>query len=543
MSSGTVIDISSDYKYWTDRFVIKPRELDNEQGQAIWETMCAAAAGDTAALRRLLDRDPALSRSEYWYQHPLHYAVRGGHLDAVKLLLDAGGDPEWNAYDGKLAAMARDRGHEEVARLLDDACKKRGRVAPTADHPIHDFAKLGDTQNLRTQLDADATLLERGDKDGATPLHHAARCGRRDAIVLLLERGANIHAALGGFLGTELQPIDLAIWGSNPLAPRTGDLETAQLLREHGAAYDLTIACAFGDLDGVREFLDQDPSLIRTMRACGRRPLCGATEFGHTPVVRLLLDRGADPNWPEAGATRGTSLRTASSMDDRELVELLLAHGADPNAYLDSGGTAIGWASEELRPLMIAHGGKLDPTDDEILKRVKEDLPSAQREFGDVFTMICSDGKREFLAQLLQAGLRVPPTLTCCKGYLLSDLEMFKMLLASGMDPNLPNWQHQTLLHDVCSGGGRGQVAKQLAFARILLDAGANISAKEEVYRSTPLGFAARNNMPDMVEFLLSRGAPANLPGDEPWSTPLAWAERRGHAEIAQILRNHGARR
>ena len=76
-----------------DGFVIEPLELDNEQGQAIWETMCAADAGDTAALRRLLDKDPGLSRSEYWYQHPLHYAVRGGHLEAVKLLLDAGGDP------------------------------------------------------------------------------------------------------------------------------------------------------------------------------------------------------------------------------------------------------------------------------------------------------------------------------------------------------------------------------------------------------------------------------------------------------------------
>ena len=193
--------------------------------------------------------------------------------------------------------------------------------------------------------------------------------------------------------------------------------------------------------------------------------------------------------------------------------------------------------------MMIAHGGRLDPTDDEILKRVKEDLSSAQREFGGVFPMICGDGKREFLAQLLEAGLRVPPTLTSCKGYLLNDIEMFKMLLANGMDPNLPNWQRQTLLHDVCGGGGRGQVEKQLAFARILLDAGANISAKEEVYRSTPLGFAARNNMPDMVEFLLSRGAPSNLPDDEPWSTPLAWSERRGHVEIAQILRNHGATR
>ena len=46
-----------------------------------------------------------------------------------------------------------------------------------------------------------------------------------------------------------------------------------------------------------------------------------------------------------------------------------------------------------------------------------------------------------------------------------------------------------------------------------------------------------------MVEFLLARGAPANLPDDEPWATPLAWAEKRGHADIAAILRKHGATR
>jgi ankyrin repeat protein len=521
--------------------MIKPLELDNEQGQAIWETMCAADVGDTAALRHLLDKDPSLSRAEYWYQHPLHYAVRGGHLEAVRLLLDAGGDPEWNAYDGKLAAMARDRGHEAVAKLLDEACRKRGRVAPSKEnHPVHYSAKRGEIENVRAYIAADPTLVNLGDKDGATPLHLAAACRRHDVITVLLDRGANIHAAQGAFLGTEVQPIDLAIWGANPLAPSTGDFETARLLLDRGAAYDLTIACAFGDLDRARAFLDEDPNLIRTIRACGRRPLNAATRFGHNSIVRLLLERGVDPNWPEAGATRGKALRLAAAMNDRELVELLLAHDADPNAYLDSGGTAIGWASPELRPLMIAHGGKLDPTDEDILRRVKEDLPSAQREFGGVFPMICGDRKREFLAQLLEAGLRVPPTLTGCKGYLLNDIEMFKMLLSSGMDPDLPNWQRQTLLHDVCGGGERGKVEKQLAFARILLDAGANISAKEEVYRSTPLGFAARNNMPDMVEFLLARGAPTNLPDDEPWATPLAWAERRGHSEIAQILRNHG---
>jgi hypothetical protein len=61
---------------------VKPLELDNEQGQAIRETMSGADAGDTAGLKGLLNKDRGLSRSEYWYQHSLHYAVLGGHLEA-----------------------------------------------------------------------------------------------------------------------------------------------------------------------------------------------------------------------------------------------------------------------------------------------------------------------------------------------------------------------------------------------------------------------------------------------------------------------------
>ena len=87
----------------------------------------------------------------------------------------------------------------------------------------------------------------------------------------------------------------------------------------------------------------------------------------------------------------------------------------------------------------------------------------------------------------------------------------------------------------------RYQPADAIERARILLDAGASISARDEEYRSTPLAWAARTNMPEMVEFLLARGAPTNLPDDPPWATPLAWAERRGHAEVAEILRKHGA--
>jgi ankyrin repeat protein len=365
----------------------------------------------------------------------------------------------------------------------------------------------------------------------------------------LLDRGANIHAvhsvARGGGNGwwaLDLQAIDLAIWGSNICAAPKRDFETARLLVARGAAFDLTIAAAIGDVQRVTALLDEDTSRIREKRASGKRPLSAAVAFGHGATARLLLARGADPNWPERVGGRGTALPAAASAGDRALVELLLAHGADPNGAV--------WAADtpELRALLMAQGGTLDPyelvfmdQDDEVMRRVTEDPSSAESGCGGVFTAVCTLGKRALLMRLLDAGIRVPPVLTACRGYLLENTEMFRILLDSGMNPDLPNWQRQTFLHDLCRGGKRGQTGKQLDLAAILLEAGASISPREEEYGSTPLGWAARTNMPDMVEFLLSRGAPTNLPDDKPWATPLAWAERRGHAEVAEILRKHGA--
>ena len=136
-------------------------------------------------------------------------------------------------------------------------------------------------------------------------------------------------------------------------------------------------------------------------------------------------------------------------------------------------------------------------------------------------------------------GVRVPPVLTSCQGYLLEHTDMLRTLLAYGITPDVMNWQRQTLLPLVC--GGSDHTSASIEKAAALLDAGADIGARDEEYRSTPLGWAARAGFLEMVKFLLSRGAQTNLPDDEPWATPLAWAERRQQNEIASILRRHGA--
>ncbi len=546
--------------------MIKPDELGSERphgawscrGRDVWNAICASSTGDAAALRRLLERDPNLYRAEYWYTQPIHFAVRDGHLEAVRVLLEAGADPDAVGPSGDdLVTVARDRGHEAVARLLEEVRARRGRTAPAgatpADHAIHVAADAGDAARVRELLDADPQLVHRGDGQGGTALHRAVAASAREAIGLLLDRGADVHARHGagggnaaGYAAVDFQPIDLALFRHG-----RGDEETARLLIGRGAAYDLAIAAALGDLERVTALLDEDPERIREARPCGKRALSSAVEFGHERIAQLLLDRGADPNWPEgAAAPRGIALHAAARAGDHAMVELLLAHGADPNASIDSSGSATYAAkTRELRARLLARGGTLDAfdlvwldEDDEVVRRVSADPRSADAGCGGALAEACKRGKRDLLVRLLAAGARVPAVVTACRSYLLSDPGMLRLLLASGMNPDLPNWQRATPLHDLCGRDGRGRPRPHReACAAILLDAGATISAKDEDYRSTPLAWAARSDLPDMVELLLARGAPIHLPDDEPWATPLAWATRRGHGRIVERLQRAGA--
>jgi ankyrin repeat protein len=541
----------------SSRSIIKPAELDSEEGGVIWQALTASEDGDVAALRELTARNPHLSRAEYWYTPAIHFAVREGHAEAVRFLLDAGADPEWNGlHDGSLIDMARERGHEEVARVLQEARDRRGRVPTASDtHPIHDAITRDDIAAVRRLLDDDPGSVNVGNDVGASPLHRAVGRGSYDLAALLLDRGADVHLVLsaarglGGSFWTDLQAIDLAIWdGRHP-----GDARLIRLLLDHGATFDLAVGAALGDIARVTRILDAEPARIRETRPSGRRPLSAAIEAGHDAMARLLLERGADPNWPEPTAPKGRSLWAAARAGRAALVSLLLDRGADPSSAVDSSGNAVfAAATPEIRALLVARGGAPDPydtdwiDDDHELDRVAENPGAHVLRVSAAFPMVVSDGRRDRLQRLLTAGLRVPPILTGCQGYLLAHTDMLSTLLAHGMSPDLMNWQHQTLLHLVCQTRdyrGRSREGGAVARAAILLDAGANISARDDEYRSTPLGWAARTNGLQVADYLLSRRAPTNLPDDEPWATPLAWAERRGHADMAALLRRHGATR
>ncbi|MCC6444967.1 MAG: sigma-70 family RNA polymerase sigma factor [Armatimonadetes bacterium] len=533
--------------------LIQPRTLE---GSDIWEMVSAAIAGDASKIRELLARDPALASCEYWYTQPIHFAVREGHVEAARALLAAGADPAYRSLYGNdsLLTIALDRGHKGVAQLLEESLEERFRSSGK-DLEIHQAVSDGDLERVKSLTVSEKSLVHIGDSGGRTPLHRAVEAGRLDIVSFLLDSGAEIDAASGqgGGYGTfGFKPIDLAIWRNT--WSRRGNFLLAGYLLARGAAYTITIAAAAGDLERVRLLLDANPASANESQPSGKRPLSAAAEHGHREIVRLLLERGANPNLPESRACpQGFALYAASQRGDLETAKLLLEYGADPNAGVDSSGTPTYIAKGDMRALMYRYGGRQDLWShvfdghmDTVAAMLDADPDLWKKDDqGTPFTAAVTNGDRDMFHLLLARGVRVPDTVTGCQTYLWDHPEMTRGLLENGMDPSLPNWQRMTPLHHLASGiGTHGKPRTDtppLDIARLFLEFGADIDARDEEYRSTPLGWAARCGNLEMAEFLLGQGAKTSLPDDEPWSTPLAWAEKRGHAEIAELLRQRGA--
>jgi ankyrin repeat protein len=332
--------------------------------------------------------------------------------------------------------------------------------------------------------------------------------------------------------------------------PVTDGRMIANLLLARGARYTMFLAATVGDDEFIRSTLARDRSAANDEDTNHHRPLSAAARRGDVQMVRLLLEHGADPSAPEEGAPRGHALWHAVHNDRRDIAELLLERGADPNGMVESSGTPMDMARDKpaLAELLRAHGGR-EPHDErhQIGKAIIERrFADAERliaiapgvlndeDWGDgVLAGPANVGDHEVLEFLMRLGARVPLVSKWAPYYYFKHERTAAFLLQHGMDANHMNWHRLTLLHHMAAEGA-------IEKARLLLDHRARIDAIDEEYRSTPLGLAARNGQPAMVDFLLAGGADLRCAG-MPWATPLAWAVKKGHEAIAARLRAAGA--
>ena len=190
--------------------IIKPEGVD----VTTWDILMAARAGHKNKVAKLIDGDPGLIKAEYWYTQPIHFAVREGRLSTVKALLEHGADSTWIRYGHEdLTVVARDRGHNEVAELIES---NRASHNVNEKLPIHEAVLAGKKGTVTQILSADSELVSVGDHEGWTPLHHAASQRDYAMVNLLCERGADVDAVQKGgstdwYRKRGQRPVDLAL--------------------------------------------------------------------------------------------------------------------------------------------------------------------------------------------------------------------------------------------------------------------------------------------------------------------------------------------
>lgn len=543
----------------------QPEELKKEEklfwsvgkGTDVWEMFCAAMKGDIATLEQLLEKDPMLVHAAYDYRTPMYFAVRENQAEAVAFLLSRGADPTDSGTPDTLLQIAIDRQYTGIQQLLQTAVAGPG--ADTSDgNKIAAVIREYDIDKVIRLLDVSPELIHAKDEHTNQPLHWAVMTRQPELIDALLARGAAIDAQRAD----GARPIQLCNgdygyrgWRDVPKTVTTTPDQVYRHLIAHGAKPGICMAALKGDIDRVKELLDEDPSLANrnadyvTYYAGSGSPLTNAAIGGHIEIVKLLLDRGADPNLPAEGlAPRGQALYSAVNNGHIEIARLLLEHGAYPNPPVESSADALSiamWnANQPMIELLCSYGAARSIS----LLAYAGDIVTAAAVFHanpalannpHALENAAGQGHEAFvklmlhyhpdLAKRIAIGVRSQGPQDAVKSRAFTEF-----LFSKGMDPNFRTWLLKAPLHRFAQSGDTEN-------ATVFIDHGADVNARDEELFSTPMGYAAKYGKLSMVELLLEKGAKTNLPDDKPWSTPLSWATSRGYTDIVQLLKEHGA--
>ncbi len=520
-------------------------------GHDAWGLFEACAAGDLPKVKVCLAKDRRLVNAQFAYQRPIDLAVRAGHAEIVKLLLDQGSVPA----EGLLLA-AQERGYLQVHALLLRAMTKRFNYSPAFDE-LKEAICARNSRKIDAVLSRQPNLARASDARGNNALHWSVITRQLGCI----ERFAALGTPIDAERADGQTPVLIAVNGgcnsyraardqSHP-SIRNRFVMVGYLLAS-GANYTISVAAAVGDQERIEQLLRRDPGLARRLDSARVSPLSYASRGGYLHIVRLLLEHGADPNLAEDGAADGLALYLACAGNHLEIARLLLEHGANPNAGLDSCQHCVnitrvyhGEQAKPLEQLLRRHGAYTQPyhMSARQMKQAIRDGHAVTRHTEFLGHLM---GKRN--AKLLDLYLDSDPAGL----HRLADelalpwsAAVARRLLARGLDPNRPDWIGKTFLHACAASGNR-------SVAAVLLKAGADINARGLEFHETPLATAVRSGLGSkepglaqrrrqMVEFLLQRGAATHPPDDEPWATPLAWARKFGLADIEEILLKHEA--
>jgi ankyrin repeat protein len=328
--------------------------------------MTCARTGVVPAAKVLIEAGASIDAVESWRgQTALMWAAAEGHADMVKALIAAGADKDARST---IVVWERQRSQEPRDKWLP----------PGGLTPLLLAARQGRVDAARALLDAGADI-DLVDPDRHTPLIMALSNGHVDVAKLLIERGADVNMSDKVGQTALWAAVDLhTVPMSNRPAPREFDenatsLDIIKLLLARGASVD----AALRQQIPYRTKLDRGGDGVL---GNGTTPLLRAAKSADTAVIKLLLEKGANPqatttagvNAMQMAANVGTKEedmtgRNKTQQDIIATTQVLLAAGLDINATDSQGRTAAHgaavWGLTDVVKFMHEKGAKLDLKD------------------------------------------------------------------------------------------------------------------------------------------------------------------------------------
>jgi uncharacterized protein len=434
-----------------------------------------------------------------------------------------------------------------------------GAAAPSQ---VADAAERGDRTAIRTLIEKKADV-NAAQVDGTTALHWAVRANDLELTDLLLRAGARVSVAnqsdaspmlLAAMNGNAAILERLIQAGADPNAPLSHTGDTA-----------LMMAARTGKADAVKVLLDHGAQVNAKETWGGTTALMWAIAERHPEVTKLLVERGADVNAksnfvPEASG-RGfegtapvvaapkqtieefasgwmTPLMFAAREDDLESARILIEAKADVNAAGGDGKDPLGLAlfngSYDVASLLVDNHANVNHADVQRFTPLFWAVDRRNMETAPNFPWMVTTDPLPLIKKLLDAGAnpnalvnntprarmregspRIVFATALMRAAFSGDIELVKLLLAHGADPNIQSSDRETTLEAACglafiNGYHREKPpAERLELVKLLVDMGQDVNHADS-YGITPLMAAANLGDINIVRYLIDNGADLN---------------------------------
>ncbi len=375
------------------------------------------------------------------------------------------------------------------------------------------------------------------------PLIKATDEGRAEEVKQLLAMGEDVNMTTRNGASVLL------------IAAARGYREIVEYLIEQGAVVDAA----------VTESLEMAG---RTVFA-GMTPLFVALDNNHPGIAYILIQNGADVNKSDANGT--TPLMIAAAQTDIRVVAMLIKKGANVNVattdrYVYDGETVY----KGTTPLMTALAkGKTDTA--RWLIDNGADITAQNENGISALTFAAAHGEADLLWRVLKMGADLEEaakedftwegkpmfegTTPLMAAAYTGNAENVKLLIEVGADVTVKDRVGRTALMAAASGG-------YLTAVRLLIENGAEVNAQttEKFVMSggiyihhnpgvhpiipkgwSPLAGASYKGHADVIQYLIDHGADISIKDDVWLMDPLFLASYRGHLDAVKVLLANGA--